>query len=159
MSTATRPLVQAPIPRHQTPQAVAPVRRDSPVPLVHVQRIVSPANPSEAVPREPNPPVEIREKRMVEERVVVREVEHSSGAMEAGRGSESWMQAVEMPAQEMAPAPQPVSHAQRDYSRLPAKVELPEAGARLSSETRREVEREVTRIVRERVRSAALPKT
>lgn len=144
------------IPAGPLPEASQPV---PPLPQVHVQRIVTPVQSPAALPQPVLPRVEIREKRLVEELEIVREVARGSDPPAGRVVSETLAPAAEEPVPEVMPEPQPAVPVRMNYEQIPVQVELPRGEAQLPSETRREVERTVTRVVRERVRNAALPRT
>lgn len=147
------------IPGGPLPEAARPAQPTQQPPQVHVQRIVTQVQSPAALPERALPRVEIREKHLVEEREVVREVERRSDPPAARVASEYLPPAEQELVPEVIPAPQPAVPVRMNYEQIPVQVELPRGGAQLSSEARREVERAVTRVVRERVRNAVLPRT
>lgn len=128
-------------------------------PQVHVQRIVTPVQSPVSLPERVIQRVEIREKHLVEEREVVREVERRSDPPATRVASEDRPPVDEELAPQVIPAPQPAVPVRMNYEQIPVQVDLPGGGTQLPAEARREVERAVTRVVRERVRNAALPRT
>lgn len=147
------------IPGEPLPESGRPAQTAQQAPQVHVQRIVTPVQSPVSLPERVLQRVEIREKHLVEEREVVREVERRSDPPATRMASEYRPPADEELAPEVIPAPQPDVPVRMNYEQIPVQVELPRGGSQLPAEARREVERAVTRVVRERVRNAALPRT
>ncbi|MBN9658098.1 MAG: hypothetical protein J0H49_07960 [Acidobacteria bacterium] len=152
------------VPRERTvasrpPEEAQSAQLAQPAPQVYVQRIVTAGQPPAALPERVVSSVQIREKHRVEERTVVREVERRSELPREQMAPEDRVEVEEGSSLEMTPAPQPVAPARTDFTQIPVHVELPKASVPLPPEARREVERTVTRIVRERVRGVALPRT
>lgn len=130
-----------------------------PLPGLHVQRIVPPIQTTATSVERTVSRVEVREQRVVEEKEVVREVVRAAAPTRDASVPASAAHAYEEWAEPMPAIAEPTSQPRQDYSQLPMQIEMPHSASALPSEARRQVERAVTRVVRERVRNSAPPKT
>ncbi|WP_321475607.1 hypothetical protein [uncultured Paludibaculum sp.] len=156
------PVVSVPQPEAQRPPGLKadveqPARRVEIPHGLRVQRIVTPVPSAPTVTERVVARMELREKQVVEAKEVVREAVRPAVGPTTAPTVQEWVEVREesMPAAARALVAPP----KHDISQIPLSIELPRSAPSLPADVQRQVEKEVTRVVRERVRNTGLPKS